>query len=135
MLLNQVEYARPESVAEALELLSGNDNARALAGGQTLVNVMKQRLASPDLLVDLAELEELTPITVASDGSLELGAMSTLSDVIGSDEVRDAADPGRSRLTRSPTSRSGTGEPWAGTSARTTRRTTFLRSWSRPARP
>ena len=89
MLLNEVEYARPESVAEALELLAANDNARALAGGQTMINVMKQRLASPDVLVDLAELEELTPITVAEDGSLELGAMATLSDVIGSAEVRE----------------------------------------------
>jgi carbon-monoxide dehydrogenase medium subunit len=89
VLLNEVEYARPESVAEALELLGANDNARALAGGQTLINVMKQRLASPDVLVDLAELEELTPITVAEDGSLELGAMATLSDVIDSAEVRE----------------------------------------------
>jgi len=89
VLLNEVEYARPESVAEALELLGANDNARALAGGQTLVNVMKQRLASPDVLVDLADLEELTPITVAEDGSLELGAMATLSDVIDSAEVRE----------------------------------------------
>jgi carbon-monoxide dehydrogenase medium subunit len=89
MLLNEVEYARPESVAEALELLASNDNARALAGGQTLVNVMKQRLASPDLLVDLAELEELTPITIGADGGLELGAMATLSNLIGSDEVAE----------------------------------------------
>jgi carbon-monoxide dehydrogenase medium subunit len=89
VLLNEVEYARPESVAEALELLAANDNARPLAGGQTLVNVMKQRLAAPDLLVDLAELEELTPITIAGDGGLELGAMTTLSDVIASEEVRD----------------------------------------------
>src|SRR5262245_66688995 len=78
VLLNDVEYARPESVAEALELLAQHDNARALAGGQTIINVMKQRAASPDLLVDLAELEELTPIIAADDGSLELGAMTTL---------------------------------------------------------
>jgi aerobic carbon-monoxide dehydrogenase medium subunit len=90
VLLNEVEYARPASVEEALELLSQNDNARALAGGQTLINVMKQRLVAPDLLVDLAELEELTPIMVADDGSLELGAMATLSDLIGSQEVRDS---------------------------------------------
>ena len=90
MLLNEVEYVRPAGVEEALELLSQNDNARALAGGQTLINVMKQRLVSPDVLVDLAELEELTPITVAEDGGLELGAMATLSDVIGSEEVRDS---------------------------------------------
>jgi carbon-monoxide dehydrogenase medium subunit len=89
VLLNEVEYARPASVDEALELLAGDDNARALAGGQTLINVLKQRLVSPDLLVDLAELEELTPITVAEDGSLELGAMATLSDLIASAEVQE----------------------------------------------
>lgn len=89
MLLNEVEYARPQSVEEALELLGSNDNARPLAGGQTLVNVMKQRAASPDLLVDLAELEELTPITAGGDGGLELGAMATLSDLIASAEVQE----------------------------------------------
>ena len=53
MLLREVGYARPESLAEAIELLAANDGARALAGGQTLVNVMKARAASPDALVDL----------------------------------------------------------------------------------
>ena len=85
MLLSEVEYARPASVDEAIRLLSENDNARPLAGGQTLINVMKQRAASPDVLVDLAELEELTPITALSDGGLELGAMATLSDVLSSE--------------------------------------------------
>jgi CO/xanthine dehydrogenase FAD-binding subunit len=40
MLLREVGYARPASVEEALQLLVENDGARALAGGQTLVNVM-----------------------------------------------------------------------------------------------
>ena len=60
MLLREVEYARPASVQEAVRLLSEHDGARALAGGQTLVNVMKARAASPDFLVDLNRLEELT---------------------------------------------------------------------------
>ena len=58
MLLREVEYAKPGSVAEALELLASDDGARALAGGQTLINVMKARAASPDMLVDLNGLEE-----------------------------------------------------------------------------
>ncbi len=89
VLLSEVEYARPPSVEEALRLLSENDNARALAGGQTLINVMKQRAASPDMLVDLAELEELTPVAPAADGGLELGAMATLSEVVSSPEVAE----------------------------------------------
>jgi len=90
VLLREVEYARPASVAEALELLSGHDNARALAGGQTLLNVMKQRAASPDVLVDLAELEELTTISERPDGGLELGAMVTLAQLVSSEEVARA---------------------------------------------
>ena len=57
MLLREVEYARPGTVEEAISLLAGHEGARALAGGQTLVNVMKARAASPDVLVDLADLE------------------------------------------------------------------------------
>lgn len=89
MLLRAVEYERPASVADALRLLAENENARALAGGQTLINVMKQRAASPDLLVDLADLEELTTITAAPDGGLELGATVTLAQLIASEEVRE----------------------------------------------
>ena len=48
MLLREVEYARPETVDEAVRLLASRDNARPLAGGQSLVNVMKVRVASPD---------------------------------------------------------------------------------------
>jgi aerobic carbon-monoxide dehydrogenase medium subunit len=88
MLLRAVDYERPASVADALRLLAENDNARALAGGQTLINVMKQRAAAPDMLVDLADLEELTAISATSDGGLELGPMATLADLMGSDEVR-----------------------------------------------
>ena len=57
MLLREVEYARPGSVEEALQLLGSNDGARALAGGQTLVNVMKARAAAPDVLVDIGKLD------------------------------------------------------------------------------
>ena len=59
MLLREVEYARPSSVDEAVRLLASHEGARALAGGQTLVNVMKARAASPDVLVDLSRLDEL----------------------------------------------------------------------------
>src|SRR5437660_8708607 len=88
MLLREVEYARPASVQEALRLLSENDGARALAGGQTLINVMKARAASPDVLVDLNRLVELKAIELRPDGTLELGAMATYSDVISSAEAR-----------------------------------------------
>ena len=88
MLLREVEYARPSSVQEALRLLAENDGARALAGGQTLVNVMKARAASPDVVVDLQDLDELRGIELGSDGTLELGAMTTYTEVIASAEAR-----------------------------------------------
>jgi carbon-monoxide dehydrogenase medium subunit len=86
MLLREVEYARPSSVEEAVQLLGGHDGARVLAGGQTLLNVMKARAASPDVLVDLNRLEELRTITV-SGGTLQIGAMATYTQVMASSEV------------------------------------------------
>jgi carbon-monoxide dehydrogenase medium subunit len=90
MLLAEVEYARPSSVDEAVRLLSAHEGARALAGGQTLTNVMKARAASPDVLVDLADLDELRRITRSADGSLVVGAMTTYSDLVASSEVAAA---------------------------------------------
>ena len=88
MLLREVEYARPASVGEALELLGSNPGARALAGGQTLINVMKARIASPQVLVDLNGLDELRAIELGADGTLDLGAMVTYTALIASAECR-----------------------------------------------
>lgn len=86
MLLREVEYVRPSSLEDAVRLLGANDGARALAGGQTLLNVMKARAASPDVLVDLNRLEELRAISV-SGGTLTIGAMATYSQIMASSEV------------------------------------------------
>jgi carbon-monoxide dehydrogenase medium subunit len=88
VLLREVEYAKPSSVAEALAILAGNDGARALAGGQTLINVMKARAASPDALVDLNALEELKGIDLAADGTLSIGPMATYTDLVASAEAK-----------------------------------------------
>ena len=94
MLLREVEYARPTTLEEAVRLLSEHDGARALAGGQTLVNVMKQRAASPDVLVDLGGLDELRSIGFSADESaLEIGAMVTLTSLIGRSSEVDVARP------------------------------------------
>jgi carbon-monoxide dehydrogenase medium subunit len=91
MLLREVEYARPATVEEAIALLTEHDGARALAGGQTLVNVMKARAASPDVLVDLRDLEELRQISFSADQStLEIGAMVTSTQLVASAEVEVA---------------------------------------------
>src|SRR2546430_11640216 len=88
MLLREVAYARPSSLAEAIRLLHENDGARALAGGQTLINVMKARAGSPDALIDLDGLDELKGIELGSDGTLEIGAMTTYSEIVASSEAR-----------------------------------------------
>ena len=71
MLLREVGYARPDTVEQAVGLLAEHDGARALAGGQTLINVMKARAASPDVLVDLDGIPELKGIELRPDGTLE----------------------------------------------------------------
>jgi carbon-monoxide dehydrogenase medium subunit len=88
MLLREVAYARPRSLAEALAILAADDGARALAGGQTLINVMKARAGSPDTLVDLSGIEELKGIELGADGTLEIGAMTTYSEIMASGEGR-----------------------------------------------
>src|SRR5437667_1823730 len=88
MLLREVAYARPKTVQEAIGLLAGNDGARPLAGGQSLVNVMKARAASPDALVDLNGLDELRGIELAPDGTLTIGAMTTCTEILESAEAR-----------------------------------------------
>ena len=90
MLLREVDYARPATVDEAIALLTTYEGARPLAGGQTIVNVMKARAAAPDVLVDLADLDELRTIGFSSEGLLEIGAMVTYTQLMGSSEVEVA---------------------------------------------
>src|SRR5436309_2884382 len=53
------DYARPQSLDEACALLAGHEDARVIAGGQTLVPLMAMRLARPRLVVDIARIAEL----------------------------------------------------------------------------
>jgi carbon-monoxide dehydrogenase medium subunit len=69
------EYARPASVEEAAALLAADPEARPLAGGQTLIPTLKQRLARPSRLVDLQGLPELRGIEVGR-GFVTVGAMT-----------------------------------------------------------
>ena len=91
MLLGELEYFRPGSVEEAVRLLAERENARVLAGGQTLVNVMKIRFAAPEVLVDVGRIESLRGLRVDSEGAAELGAMVTY------DELERSEKLGRSR--------------------------------------
>jgi len=89
MLLRELDYARPESVEDAVKLLAGREDARALAGGQSLVNVMKTRVAAPELVVDLNGIDALRRIEDDA-GALVIGAMATYADIVASAEVASA---------------------------------------------
>jgi carbon-monoxide dehydrogenase medium subunit len=69
-------YHRPSTVAEAVELLATLDNARVIAGGQSLIPMMNFRLVTPDHLIDLGGIEELVGVTEGQD-TLSIGAMTT----------------------------------------------------------
>jgi aerobic carbon-monoxide dehydrogenase medium subunit len=81
------EYQKPSSVADAVKLLA-DPEAKALAGGQTLIPVLKQRLNKPSTVVDLAGLG-LSGITVAG-GVVRIGATTKHADVANSAEVKKA---------------------------------------------
>src|SRR5580704_8187692 len=91
MKLPAFEYACPATVAEAVTLLASRDEAKLLAGGQSLVPMMAFRIASPSLLVDLRKLSELRRIDITTDG-VRLGAMARWRDI--EDDARlDTAHP------------------------------------------
>ena len=89
------EYHRPHTLSGALAELAKAD-AKALAGGMTLLPTMKQRLASPSALVDLKTVPELTGIAREGD-NLVIGAISRHADVAGSSVV-EAAIPALAKL-------------------------------------
>ncbi|MBV9092812.1 MAG: xanthine dehydrogenase family protein subunit M [Streptosporangiaceae bacterium] len=79
---SHVEYERATSLEHALTLLAGPD-ARALAGGHSLIPMMKLRLAAPELLVDINGLTELSFIRLDGD-ELRIGALTRHADLLGS---------------------------------------------------
>lgn len=83
------KYHRPGSVRQAANLLLKNEDAKLIAGGHTLVPVMKQRLASPPHLVDLSHIEGLNSIEMKGR-SLVIGATATHYEVANSAIVGEA---------------------------------------------
>ena len=86
----QFEYVRPQSLAEAVSVLqAGDGNAQLLAGGQTLLPTMKQRLNAPSHLVDLSAIEDLRAVS-ADTNTLTIGAMTSHAAVAANTDVRKA---------------------------------------------
>ncbi|MEO7838288.1 MAG: xanthine dehydrogenase family protein subunit M [Anaerolineales bacterium] len=82
-----VDYYRPTSVAEAVELLSSTPGAKLLAGGHSLIPSMKLRVAQPTALVDIGRIKELSGISVDGD-SLRIGALTTHDAIATSPDVK-----------------------------------------------
>ena len=99
----EFKYHRPATVRQAANLLVKNEDAKVIAGGHTLVPVMKQRLASPPHLVDLSHIEGLDAIEMKGR-SLVIGATAKHATVATSPIVGEAI-PG-ARRTRRPDRRS-----------------------------
>src|SRR5690606_13890821 len=76
-------YHRVSSTSEAVKLKSKSEDARYLAGGQSMVQAMKLRLASPSDLIDLSSLPELRKLCVADD-TVTVGAMVRHAEVASS---------------------------------------------------
>jgi carbon-monoxide dehydrogenase medium subunit len=89
MLPRPFAYCRPDSLEEATEVLARYPEARALAGGQSLVNVLKLRAAEVEALVDISRLEELRFVSAGS-GQIEIGAGMRYREVAESGDVRGA---------------------------------------------
>jgi carbon-monoxide dehydrogenase medium subunit len=90
MKLPPFEYACPTTVSEAVALLASHDgDAKALAGGQSLVPMMAFRVASPSLIVDLRKLAELRQIRIGENG-VTLGAMVRWREILDDARLRTA---------------------------------------------
>ena len=82
MIPGKFEYVRPGSVDEAVQALAdGGDDAKVIAGGQSLLPLLRLRLAYPELLVDVGGLDELRGVADAGD-ALVIGARSTLYQLV-----------------------------------------------------
>lgn len=86
----QLTYHRAGSVAEAVQLLSDNEGAKILAGGHSLLPLMKLRLAAPAVLVDIGRIEALKGVS-AGDGGISIGALTTHAEIASSDLVQQHA--------------------------------------------
>ena len=83
------DYQRPSALAEAAKLFGDGEDASYIAGGQTLIPTLKQRLRRPSVVIDLGAIPEMQGITVSAD-TVTIGAMTCHADVAASADVRRA---------------------------------------------
>ena len=88
MIPSKFDYVKPASVAEAVQALTdGGEDAKILAGGQSLLPVLRLRLAAPSVLIDLGGIAELRGVREDGD-RIAIGAMTPYHDIIRDELVR-----------------------------------------------
>ena len=80
-------YERPASLDEALKMLASNDGAKVLAGGQSILPLMKLRLASPEKLIDIGRLSELKGSGPTPSGGFRMGALTTYAEALATTQL------------------------------------------------
>ena len=89
MFAAEFEYRKAGSIADAVRLLSENPDAKLLAGGHSLIPLMRFRLARPEVVIDIGGIDGLRGITVAGD-HINIGALTTHAEIANSAEVQQA---------------------------------------------
>ena len=86
MIPPEFDYVAPETLDEALKALRSGEDAKVIAGGHSLLPLMKLRLAAPGLLVDLRKVPGLRGVQ-RDDGQWRIGAMTRHADVQGNADL------------------------------------------------
>ena len=89
MFAPEFDYHKANSLAKAIQLLDANDEAKLIAGGHSLIPLLKLRLARPSALIDIANIADLKRITV-DNGTVRIGALATHWDIASSHDVKHA---------------------------------------------
>ena len=89
MFASEFDYHKANSVAEAIQLLSATAEAKLIAGGHSLIPLLKLRLARPAALIDIGGITELKSISI-NNGTIRIGALATHWDIGSSEDVEHA---------------------------------------------
>ncbi len=89
MFAPKFDYQKAASVAEAIDALTNNSEAKVLAGGQSLIPLLKLRLARPALVVDIGGIVELKGISV-NGGTVSIGSLATHNQIASSSQVQQS---------------------------------------------